>query len=396
MDEPLFPGTDMNVYRSYRDRVFRDTKIDLADRPLFGQQSALTEEDIAEFRSMKSRADSGDADAMLRLGGFYELGHGTLQNFEEAVRYFHLSASKGNPIGMFNYATYLASGQGVPQDLVESARWLREAADVYKMRQASICLAMQLARGYGVDQDIPEAIKMLTIYANPPYNDPEAQYHLGSLFDEIGKPAEAKRYLLLSHGQGQDAAGCDLATMHLNGRGSAIPVDFNFGIRMLEQTAGRGHPMSNFNLGVIHMEGRYGKAVNLARAKECLLFAGENGVSDGYVKLGVILLKREGNPTKAVEYFRKAVDMGDTAAFFIYGRLLMNGDGVPRDYREARRYLMEAAQQDIPQAMIALAEIEGDGLAGDPPDTKFARDLLLRAEGLGSAEATRRLAAMPK
>jgi TPR repeat protein len=74
--------------------------------------------------------------------------------------------------------------------------------------------------------------------------------------------------------------------------------------------------------------------------------------------------------------------------------MLMNGEGVPQNYSEARRYLMDAVKQQLAPAMILLSDILEKGLDGRRPNHAQAVALLQRARDLGSKEATDRLARM--
>jgi TPR repeat protein len=140
------------------------------------------------------------------------------------------------------------------------------------------------------------------------------------------------------------------------------------------------------------MDGMYGQDVDLEKAKSHFKFAGRHDILMGFVKIGLIL-RREGKLADGAEFFKRAADLGDPVGQNNYGKVLMKGEGVPKDYREAKRYLFEAVKQNVTVAMVALAEIEMRGLAG-PPAKQLARKLLLRAQSLGNDEAAQRLAAM--
>ena len=56
-----------------------------------------TKQDIVEaFKSFKLAADNGDANGQLYVGVMYQSGQGIGQNFNEAFKYYTLSANQGN------------------------------------------------------------------------------------------------------------------------------------------------------------------------------------------------------------------------------------------------------------------------------------------------------------
>lgn len=60
----------------------------------------------------------------------------------------------------------------------------------------------------------------------------------------------------------------------------------------------------------------------------------------------------------AVEWFRKAAELGDFAAQRNLGYLYLKGKGVKKDKVEARKWLEKAAAQSDPYATDLLKELE--------------------------------------
>ena len=67
----------------------------------------------------------GDADAQFNYGVCLLNGRGVRQNYEEAARYFKLSADQGNADGQFAYGICLKKGLGVRRDRQEAKRYFK-------------------------------------------------------------------------------------------------------------------------------------------------------------------------------------------------------------------------------------------------------------------------------
>lgn len=98
------------------------------------------------------------------------------------------------------------------------------------------------------------------------------------------------------------------------------------------------------------------------------------------------------DPVRAVQYYRKASALGDTASMYKLGMILTNGLlNVPPNVKEGLSWLKRAADQadeDNPHALHELGLLyEGasgiDTRGAIIPDPGYAHDLFLRAAQLG-------------
>jgi uncharacterized protein len=93
----------------------------------------------------------------------------------------------------------------------------------------------------------------------------------------------------------------------------------------------------------------------------------------------------ERNERKATEWFRRAAD-GLVDAQYWYGRMLVDGHGVPASEAEGREWVARAAAAGLVEAEVALAELLICGRGG-PRDPPAARMLLERAAQKENAAA---------
>ena len=57
------------------------------------------------------------------LGIMYQHGHGTVQNYAEAVRWYRKAAEQGDPRAQFHLGVFHAKGEGIPQDDITAYKW---------------------------------------------------------------------------------------------------------------------------------------------------------------------------------------------------------------------------------------------------------------------------------
>ena len=82
----------------------------------------------AELAATRQRAEQGDADAQASLGAIYVSGQGIPQNYKEAARWLQLAAEQGHVLAMRDLITMYRTNQGVDQDIVEAHKWANLAA----------------------------------------------------------------------------------------------------------------------------------------------------------------------------------------------------------------------------------------------------------------------------
>lgn len=81
-----------------------------------------------KFSKLRKEAEAGNAEAQTNLGWIYSNGHGTTQNYPEAIKWYRLAAAQGNAIAQLTLGKMYSGGQGVEQDHVRGQMWLSIAA----------------------------------------------------------------------------------------------------------------------------------------------------------------------------------------------------------------------------------------------------------------------------
>ena len=109
-----------------------------------------------DLAALRQSATSGDADAQNNLGFMYATGQGIPKDYAEAARWYRKAADQDYPDAQNNLGVMYNNGQGFPRDYAEAIRWYRKAADLGDVK-AQYNLGQLYRHGYGVKQDYVEA-----------------------------------------------------------------------------------------------------------------------------------------------------------------------------------------------------------------------------------------------
>lgn len=114
--------------------------------------------------------------------------------------------------------------------------------------------------------------------------------------------------------------------------------------------------------------------------------AAQAGHAGAQVRYGYILDKAEENE-EAMKYYRLAAEAGDAEGAYSLGTMYANGDGVERDYAQARSWYEQAAENGHVEALETLGIAHHEGALGLDKDPEYGRQLLQRAADIGSENA---------
>jgi len=134
---------------------------------------------VQSLHQLRTRAEAGDADAQLNLGGLFFKGQGVTQDYAEAAKWFRMAAVQGQSLAQFNLGMMYATGQGVEKNDTESVQWYRAAA-IQGLAVAQLNLGVAYATGQGILQDESEAVKWLRLAAEQ--GEPQAQFNLAVMY----------------------------------------------------------------------------------------------------------------------------------------------------------------------------------------------------------------------
>lgn len=140
--------------------------------------------------SLLQKAERGDAVAQFTMGSCYANGRGAPQNYQEAVKWYYLSAKQGyapaqNRLGFCYYR-----GLGTPQNYTEAVLWYRKAA-IQGNSAAEDNLGICYFGGRGVPQDLVAAARWYRLSAAQ--GNPAAAAHLRQIQSPGGASVAVSR-----------------------------------------------------------------------------------------------------------------------------------------------------------------------------------------------------------
>lgn len=119
----------------------------------FGDEPQPTPETVAQWHR---DATLGMPYAQHNIGLMYAKGDGVRQDFQEAFKWFRLSAEQGFADAQDNMGDAYFRGEGVPRDYRKAFEWYRmSAVNGYNKGQHN--LALMYLNGYGVRKNREEA-----------------------------------------------------------------------------------------------------------------------------------------------------------------------------------------------------------------------------------------------
>ena len=135
----------------------------------------VARDEAQAVRWLTAAAEAQVATAQSNLGYLYLNGTGVARDPGRAAELMRVAAGKGITEAQHNMAWMYQSGEGVPKDMTEAVRWYRLAADAgYSRSQYNLGLLLAVGKD-GVRQNVPEAVKWLSLAAVSPRPDVRQQ-----------------------------------------------------------------------------------------------------------------------------------------------------------------------------------------------------------------------------
>jgi uncharacterized protein len=189
--------------------------------------------------------------------------------------------------------------------------------------------------------------------------DADAEAWLGAVQLDRGADREGLRHIQHAAEAGSSEGAHRLALVYAQGL-AGTPRDEKRAVELFEKAAAAGHVRAEINLGILYMRGQ-GVPADLIQARAWLEKAAAGGDPQALYTLGRALSESAGqavaDPVRAADLFRRAAEKGNALAGLRYGLALSEGNGVKRDPEAAQRYLMQAQQGGIPEAMLAMGDM---------------------------------------
>jgi hypothetical protein len=178
-----------------------------------------------QVHRIRQKAEQGDTIAQFTLGSCYANGRGVVRNYEEAVKWYYLSAKQGYAAAQNRLGVCYSKGLGVARDYAAAVAWYRRAAgqgNAFAEDNLGGCYF----NGHGVVRDYAEAVRWYRLAAEQ--GNAIAQYHLGLCYHSghgIAQDyAEAAVWYRKAAAQGNSAARNNLLVFEREGVAAQTPA----------------------------------------------------------------------------------------------------------------------------------------------------------------------------
>lgn len=235
---------------------------------------------------MEVIAKKGDIEAQYVLATLME---NTLRNVgpqpSKAIHWLGEAANQGHAKAQFKLGMYYLKGQGITRNPQTAFKWFSKAAEK-NVAGAQFNLAMMYEKGDGVAPSMKKALQWY-----------ESASHLGN--------ANAQQNLGIKYLLGEQ-----------------VPQRTHKALDLITRAAGSGLRNSQLLLGQLYQSGYNGKIkIDLAQAEKWYLSAAKQGVTDAQYQLGLILLEKHNQTSKAQFWIQQAAAAGHQGAIRLKAKL---------------------------------------------------------------------------
>lgn len=305
------------------------------------------------------QAQYGDAEQQYQLG----LDHLNMPTLTDA----HIQAGK--------HWLVQAANQQHPEALFALAMHF-EIGTFAKDPQLADDYLYQAAKLNHIEARYLYAVKLLDP-EHPLYNVEEAE-NLLQLNHEHRHLSSS--YLLATHYLRQSAQDLALPYLKKAAQSGLVHAQYAYGKILMDTHPGEGREwlekaalqndtLALYELGLMHLYGRYQTPRNIAKAQTHLEKALQLGEITAHYALGKTF-EKQNNLEKALKHYRQAAHFQDPNGMFALAVWFDAGKYSPKDLPTAARWYREAAQLGHANAQFNLASmyVNGEGLESSLPD----------------------------
>jgi len=400
-DPDWLAGSDAEAQKKYGLAIFHyekavargDAQAAYALGLLHYYGNGTREDKVRALPLIRKAAEAGIAGAQNSLAIYYDDGEGDVAvNPAEAKKWFAMAAAEFHIHGLRNFGNFLLSnGQSKGPDFDRAINYLQQSAGMgLHMAQADLArriqtskpavalfwnetaalsrepeyllqLAEQLRFDEGGLQDGKRAVKILTPLAEA--GNLDAYIKLGMIL-EYGQGVEKNEKLALewferAARKGSHVASMRMARFYLYG----VEKDYVKAAGLLEEAVKGDIPYANYLLAGLYRRGN-GVAIDTAKARQHYERAAAGGIWEAQTEIGNLFYFGTEGRERAVEWYRKAAENGQSLAMNNLGDMYENGIGVPLDLVKAMDLYRQAANMGEGVAFRSIASLWASGAAG--------------------------------
>lgn len=406
------PVRATNWFSKAAEQNMPDAMCNLGD--MYSYEDGLTVDYEKAFYWYEKAAETKHSRALTELGDMYYAGKGVRQDYRKAMEYYQKACDEGYPYAFYSLGFMYWKGQGTLPDKEKAQEYLSQAAamgneSAFQLlnrmdheseeekdidpfaRQAYLEAQQALA-----DKETEKYINLLSQSANLGYvqalNDLGDLYFNGELAPKhMGKAYE---YFLKAsqNGSGYGSYSCGFILM----KGSSdIPRDIEKGLSMFRLAVEQNYKAATRDLA------RYYYSLETAednrKALDYYLQYIEYNPKDTDTLLHIGLIYESGlgvplNIDLARRYYERAAEQDETGmAYNFLGGTYMNDEETESNERKAVHYFQKAIELGNTNAMFRISYYLHNGKGGLQVDIPREIELLTEASKRGNHQATYRL-----
>jgi len=187
----------------------------------------------------------------------------------------------------------------------------------------------------------------------------DAEAWLGAVLLDRAANRDALRYIQRAADAGSIEGAHRLAIVYAQGL-AGTPRDEARALDLFQKAAAAGHTRAQINLGILYLRG-LGVPRDIVNARAWLEKAAASGDPQALYTLGRAM--DEGSeqiapdPVRAADLYRRAAEKGHVLAGLRYGLALSEGVGIKRDVAAAQKWLVQARDNGVPEAALAMGDM---------------------------------------
>lgn len=216
-------------------------------------------------------ATSGEPADLRKMGHIYNLGELTKRDHAKAIKWYSKAAEKGDARAAYLAGTLYIHGENIPHDQAKGIEFLTRASQL-GMSEAALLLGAMYENGDGAPVDMKKAIAFYERAAE--LKEYKAYSYLGYIYDkgENGIPADpvkAKKWYKAGAELGDPSSEFFYAVKIFND----APEE---AMKYLRHAAYQGDSSAQYNLALVYKDGYANKPADIVRAIAWIKIASAN------------------------------------------------------------------------------------------------------------------------
>lgn len=305
------------------------------------------------------KAESGNADAQATIATKYKYGTEVEKNLEKAFYWFHKAAVQGNVKSQLNLGYMFYNGKGTPKNLDSALYWHKQAA---AQGNAEAMDQIGFLHGFFGFKDYATA----AIWYEKAFNNghTSSATSLADLYEQgkgVPKSLDKAKYWYEQCAK-TGFNGCQEKLDQLTDVAASKP----------ENATDKGNQTTSNKVTTATKQAPISTTKKSLEAKELLSKAQD--------------LANEDNFIEAFNYVEQAALLGDAEGQFLYGGMLIRGQGTPKEDEKGFIWINKSANQGYSEAMAGLGYCFESGL-GVNKDFGKAVEWYLKAAEKGHVQS---------